>query len=113
MPAKPKVVGQEVGHTQHPSPKVSREVRDQQSHRLLGWLVVDGGLRYQGKALVLQVPKGPSPQSFEDYTELSLGWGEIYHGATRAIADQQMFLTADPATAKALRKHPGFYRLED
>ena len=91
----------------------SREVRDAESLKLLGWLVGEA-LPYKGAPLTLQIQVDPTDNSFEGYKAVYLGWGMDSHYARRSnVGEDVRFLTADKDTAKLLRKHPGFYRIGD
>lgn len=92
----------------------SREVRDAESLKLLGWLVGEA-LPYKGAPLTLQIQVDPTDNSFEGYKAVYLGWGESNHDRLYRGAGSELvrYLTADKDTAKLLRKHPGFYRIGD
>ena len=92
----------------------SREVRDAESLKLLGWLVGEA-LPYKGAPLTLQIQVDPADNSFEGYKAVYLGWGYLMHSNVGRSGEGEIihYLTADKDTAKLLRKHPGFYRIGD
>lgn len=87
----------------------SREVRDAESLKLIGWLVSEV-LPYKGSPLTLQVHTDKANESFEGYTAIYLGWGHLIHGMA---GNEIHYLTCSKADQKILRKHPNFYRIGD
>lgn len=90
----------------------SREVRDQDTGELYGWLVHDEqqqgpNLTYKGRPLEISVPAHENPRDFEDYIALQLGWAWMSHGLGEP---EVAVLTVRRPQAKLLRLYKSFVR---